>query len=175
MEEKVDYLLQKMCDKNESEAYLYADKLAKINSEEVMQKLISILKEGDIENAYLAARALGKMERKQEALDTLLETIHDKKHQAHNGGLVEMLEHFDLSDKFVDIFRIYLFGNFKSSLLAKHYLDTVEFDISPRVLKKAEKHWKHFCHNSSPDSGDYQVKSIEAQEIIEEIKEILSE
>jgi hypothetical protein len=175
MSEEINKLLVKLCDKDESDAYRYADKLAKINSEEVMQKLLVILKENDMENAYLAARALSKMDRRQEALDSLLEVIHDKKNQHQNGGLVEMLENFDLSEKFVDLFRIYLFGNFKASLLAKSFLDTVEFHISPRILKKAEKHWNHFCHNSNPNEGDYQVKSIEAQEIINEIKEILTE
>ncbi|WP_291784797.1 HEAT repeat domain-containing protein [Cecembia sp.] len=175
MSEEINNLFLKLCDKDESDAYLFADKLAKINSEEVMQRLLDILKDNDIENSYLAARALSKMERRQEALDILLEVIHDKKNQHHNGGLVEMLENFDLSEKFVDIFRIYLFGNFKASLLAKSFLDTEEFNISPRILRKAEKHWNHFSHNSNPNEGDFQVKSIEAQEIINEIKEILAE
>lgn len=175
MGQEIDHLLEKMCDKNEAEAYLFADKLAKINSEEVVLKLIGILKGDDIENAYLAARALGQMESKHNALNTLLEVIHDKKNQHNNGGLVEMLGNFDLSYKFVDLFRIYLFGNFKSSILAKNYLDTVEFEISPRVLKKVEKHWNHYCHNVSQEAADFQVKYSEAQEIIQELKQILAE
>jgi hypothetical protein len=173
--EDVDYLLTKMCDKSEANAYIFADKLAKIDSDEALHKLIELLKKGNMDDAYLSARALGKMGRKQEALDTLFEVIHDKKNQHQNGSLVEILENFDLSEKFVDLFRIYLFGNFKASSLAKSFLDTVEFDISPRVLKKVEKHWNHYCHNVNPEEGDYQVKSIEAQEIIKELKELFIE
>lgn len=172
MENQSQVLIQKMCNKDEAEAYLYADKLAEIGTEEVLQALINILKGEDIEDAYLAARALSKMESNQEALPILMEVIHDKKNKNRNGHFVQMLEGFDLSDSFVDLFRIYLFGNFKSSALAKEYLDTVEFDISPRVLKKMEKHWNHFKNNTAPDSEDFMIKGPAVTEMFEEIKSI---
>lgn len=164
-----------MCDKDEAEAYVFADRLAKIGTEEVLNELLIILKSGDMDNAYLAAKALSQMKENQKALDELLEVIHDKKNQQQNGGLVQMLEGFDLSDKFVDIFRIYLFGNFKASLFAKEYLDTVEFELSPRVLKKVEKHWTHYLNNSNPHDEEVKAKRTEAEEIIKEIRELLTD
>lgn len=174
MENQVQILLQKMCNKDEAEAYLYADKLAQIGTDEVIESLIGILKGEDIEDAYLAARALSKIKNNQAALPVLMEIIHDNRNKNRNGLFVQMLEGFDLSDSFVDLFRIYLFGNFKSAALAKEYLDTVEFDISPRVLKKMEKHWNHFKNNTAPDSEDFQIKNSEVMDMIQEIKSILS-
>ncbi len=173
MDEKVAYLLNKMCDKEEDEAYEYADKLAKTGTDEVLQELIKILKGNDPENANLAARALSKMDNNKEALDPLLEIIHDKANRNTNGALVQALEGFDLSSKIVDVCRIYLFGNFKSSALAKEYLDYVEFDISPRVIKKIEKHLSHFENNISNEDGDYQEKKVEVENILLEIRKII--
>ncbi|MFD2036143.1 HEAT repeat domain-containing protein [Belliella marina] len=175
MDNKIPYLLEKMCDKSENEAYDYADKLAEIGTEEVVDQLIEIIKGDDLDNAYLAARALGKIENNQKALDPLLEVIHDSGNKNKNGQFVQALEGFDLSNKFVDLFRVYLFGNFKSSNLAKHYLDYVEFDLTPRVLKKAEKHWNHFENNVSKESDDYLMKKDEVETIFQEIKNLFSE
>ncbi len=172
MENKVQHLLNKMCDKSEGEAFAYADQLAEIGTEEVVDQLINILTGEDIENAYLAARALGKIENNSKALDPLLELIHDHENKNRNGLFVQALEGFDLSDKFVDLLRIYLFGNFKSSNLAKGYLDYVEFDLSPRTIKKAEKHWNHYQNNVSEDSDDYLIKKQEVETMLEEIKQL---
>ncbi|PSL07520.1 HEAT repeat domain-containing protein [Cecembia rubra] len=175
MSTEIQGLIHKMCNKDEAEAYVFADQLAKIGTEEVLKELLIILKSGDMDNAFLAARALSQLNENQLALDELLEVIHDKKNQHQNGGLVQMLGGFDLSDKFVDIFRIFLFGNFKASLFAKEYLDTVEFEISPRVLKKVEKHWNHYLNNSNPNDDHEKIKRSEAEEIIKEIKELLKD
>ncbi|MCH7412153.1 HEAT repeat domain-containing protein [Belliella sp. R4-6] len=175
MDNKIPYLLEKMCDKSESEAFDYADKLAEIGTEEVVDLLIEIIKGEDLDNAYLAARALSKIENNQKALDPILEAIHDNNNKNKNGQFVQALEGFDLSNKFVDLFRIYLFGNFKSSNLAKYYLDYVEFELTPRVLKKAEKHWKHYENNVSHDSDDFLIKKDEVETILQEIKDLFLE
>lgn len=175
MTQTIQDLIQKMCDKNEAEAYRHADKLAALGTEEVMQALLEVLTSEDLDDAYLAARALSKMDNNQMALVSLFEVIHDKKNQSRNGGFVQMLEGFDLAESFVDLLRIYLFGNFKASLLAKEYLDTIEFDITPRVLKKAEKHWNHFINNVNPNSDDFEIKKAEVEEILFEIKELLND
>ncbi|GAB2610962.1 HEAT repeat domain-containing protein [Belliella aquatica] len=175
MENKILYLLEKMCDKSEAEAFEYADKLAEIGTEEVVDQLIEIIKGQDLDAAYLAARALSKIENNQKALDPLLEIIHDSKNKNTNGLFVQALEGFDLSDKFVDVLRIYLFGNFKSSNLAKDYLDHVEFDLSPRTIKKAEKHWKHFENNVDKESDDFLIKKEEVELILQEIKQLFLE
>lgn len=168
MERKIDFLFGKMLDKEENEALRYADSLAKYNTDEVMERLLSILQGEDMENAYLAAKALGKMDQKQRALGPLLEVIHKKENQQKNGGLVEALGDFDLQDNFVDILRIYLFGNFKASMLAKGYLDHAEFEITPRVIKKAEKHWKHYQNNSKKDDA-FEIKMREITSIFNEL------
>jgi len=172
MEEQIDDLILKFLNKEESDPYHYGDKLAKIGSPEVKEKLIAVVKEGDMDNAFLAAKVLGSMDDNEDALTAILEVIHLPANRGVNGGLVSLLEEFDLSEKFVDIFRIYLFGNFKAYSLAKEYLDYTEFDITPRTLKKAEKHWNHFLNNSSADEW-FELKKQEAEIIMNEIRNIL--
>jgi len=172
MEEQIDDLILKFLNKEESDPYHYGDKLAKIGSPEVKEKLIAVVKGEDMDNAFLAAKVLGSMDDNEDALTAILEVIHLPANRGVNGGLVSLLEEFDLSEKFVDIFRIYLFGNFKAYSLAKEYLDYTEFDITPRTLKKAEKHWNHFLNNSSADEW-FELKKQEAEIIMNEIRNIL--
>ena len=174
MDNNIENLFARMCDKQEEEAFKFADKLAEIGGEEVLNKLIELVKNEDIECVHLAARALAKMEDNQSALDTIMDAIHDNSNRHQNGALVQALEGFDLSSSFVDIFRIYLFGNFKSSLLAKEYLDYVEFDVTPRVIKKAEKHWNHFINNSKHDE-EFEIKKTEVEEMLSEMKAMFEE
>jgi hypothetical protein len=84
------------------------------------------------------------------------------------------MEEFDLSERFVDIFKIYLFGNFKASTLAKSYLDEVEFDITPRTIRKAEKHWQHYLHNPE-DEESVNLKKSEVEPMLLEMKQLFSE
>ncbi|MEX2564644.1 MAG: HEAT repeat domain-containing protein, partial [Cyclobacteriaceae bacterium] len=128
----------------------------------------------DMEDAFLAAKVLATMDAKEESLDVLLEVIHLPANKNQNGGLVSLLEEFDLSEKFVDLFRIYLFGNFKASALAKNHLDYTEFDINSRTLKKAEKHWNHFLNNATNDDA-FELRKEEAGTILQEIRELLQE
>lgn len=169
MEHNIDILVQRMIDKDEKEAFKYADQLGKIGTEEVLDKMLFILKSHDTENVYLASKVLGMVENNERALGPLLEVIHDKNNIKSNGGLVESLEFFDLREKFVDIFRIYLFGNYKASILAKEYLDYTEFDISLRIIKKAEKHWNHYQNNVKQDEA-FEIKKREALTILGELK-----
>ncbi|EOZ98591.1 hypothetical protein A33Q_1245 [Indibacter alkaliphilus LW1] len=175
MENKIEDYISRMCDPTEKDAYIFADKLAKIGDEAVIQRLIEILKSDDHENAQLAAMALSKIKNNFTALEPMLEVIHKKENKLSNGVFVQSLEGFDLSGKFIDLFRIYLFGNFKSSALAKEMLDTVEFELTPRVLKKMEKHWNHFQNNTDTNSNEFEIKKMEVEEMFEEIKEIFSE
>ncbi|MEX2593480.1 MAG: HEAT repeat domain-containing protein [Anditalea sp.] len=171
MEKKIDFLIQRMTDKQENEAYKYADQLGEIGTDEALEKTLSILKNKDVESAYLAARALGKMKQNNKALATLLEVIHDKNNKQNNGALVEALEAFDLRESFVEILRIYLFGNYKASTLAKEYLDHTEFDITPRVIKKAEKHWNHYQNNAKKDEG-FVLKKREVEAIFNDLRSL---
>ncbi len=174
MNDTTQNLINKMCNKEEDNAYFFADKLATLNSPDSISPLIELLGNEDPEIVYLAARSLGKMEDNMAALEPLLEQIHNPKNKNTNGALVQTLDGYDLSDYFVDLFRIYLFGNFKSSALAKEMLDTLEFNMTPRVLKKLNKHWKHFQNNTDQTSEEYQLKQTETDEMFDEISEILS-
>jgi len=171
MQEKIQSLFNKITDPNESDAYHFADKLGSIADEDAKNKLIELVSAEDWEVAYLACRALSKTEWNEEALDAIFEKIHDRKNRAFQGAFVQILEEFDLSNRFVDIFRVYLFGNFKASTLAKDYLDGIEFEISPRTIKKAEKHWNHYLHNPE-DEGSLEIKKSEVEPMLKEMKEL---
>ncbi|MDF2157970.1 HEAT repeat domain-containing protein [Algoriphagus sp. CAU 1675] len=171
MEQEIQFLFDKMCDPQEGEAYVYADKLGKIATEEVKDRLIQLVNGDDWEIAYLACRALSKTPYNEEALDAIFESIFDRKNRNQQGAFVQILEEFDLSQRFVDIFRVYLFGNFKASTLAKDYLDQLEFDITPRTIRKAEKHWNHYLHNPE-DEGSLQIKKSEVEPMLVELKEL---
>jgi hypothetical protein len=174
MQEEIERLLAKMCDSEEKEAYFFADKLGKLIDDAGKERLIELVKGEKWELGYLAARALSHSYYKDESLDAIFETIGNKIHRSHQGAFVQVLELFDLSDRFVDIFKVYLFGNFKASTLAKDYLDEVEFDITPRTIRKAEKHWNHYLHNPE-DEGSVAVKKMEIEPILQEMNELFSE
>ncbi|HLW21314.1 MAG TPA: HEAT repeat domain-containing protein [Cyclobacteriaceae bacterium] len=171
MEKDIDLLINKMISKDEKEAYKYAEQLAAIGTDEVFLKVKNLLQNEDWEVAYLAAKTLGKMEQKNEALDILMDIIHDKNRSTRSGELVEALEAFDLSNHFVDVLRIYLFGGFKASVLAKEYLDHTEFDITPRMIKKAQKHWHHYQNNVKRDEA-YEIKEREVQAIFDDLSDL---
>lgn len=162
-----------MCDPKEDEAYHFADKLGVMADEETKNHLITLVKGDNWEIAYLACRALSKTPWNEESLDAIFETIFDKKNKSVQGAFAQILEEFDLAERFVDIFRVYLFGNFKASTLAKDYLDSVEFDITPRTIRKAEKHWNHYLHNPE-DEGSLILKKSEVEHMLQELKELFS-
>ncbi|KPQ09380.1 MAG: hypothetical protein HLUCCX10_16385 [Algoriphagus marincola HL-49] len=174
MDEEIEKLFQRMLDPEEAEAYNFADKLGLKATEEVKDKLIELVLSDDWEAAYLACRALSKTHWNEESLDAVFKAIHDRKNKQQQGAFVQILEEFDLSQRFVDVFRVYLFGNFKASSLAKEYLDSVEFDISPRTIRKAEKHWNHYLHNpEDPDS--LSIKKSEVEPMLLEMRELFSD
>ena len=170
----IDKLIDNLLDKAKEEPMKYGEQLVRIGGDEVHGKLIHVLKTSDMEDAFLATKVLSMMENKSATLEVLFDVIHHPSNQHNNGGLVSLVEEFDIIDKFVDLFRIYIFGNFKSSSLAKVHLDYAEFDITPRTLKKAEKHYNHFLNNASKSDG-FELIKAEAGTILEELKEILEE
>ncbi|WP_373398516.1 HEAT repeat domain-containing protein [Algoriphagus halophilus] len=116
MQEETQKLFDKICDPNEKEAFYFAEKLGKINTEEVKDKLIELVKGDNWEIAYLACKALAKTSFNNKALEAIFTAIRDKKNQKHQGAFVQVLEEFDLSESFVDIFRVY----FLETLRPKH-------------------------------------------------------
>jgi hypothetical protein len=174
MQEEIEHLFSKMCDPEEKDAYFFADKLGKLIDAAGKDRLIELVKGEKWEMGYLAARSLSNASFNEESLDAIFETINNKVHRAHQGAFVQVLELFDLSDRFVDIFKVFLFGNFKASALAKSYLDEVEFDITPRTIRKAEKHWNHYLHNPE-EEGSLAIKKLEVEPIFLEMKELFEE
>ncbi|MCC5937074.1 MAG: HEAT repeat domain-containing protein [Lunatimonas sp.] len=170
----LDGLFVRFLDKGTETPLYFAEKLAKIGTDEVKERLLEIVGGEDMENAYLAVKALSLMENREDVLDSVFAAIHRPANRDKNGGLVSLLEDFDLSEHFVDVFRVFLFGNFKASTLAGSYLDYMEFDITPRTLKKAEKHWNHFLNNASSDEA-FELKRTEGEEILREIKALLDD
>ncbi|GAA0877053.1 hypothetical protein GCM10009119_00210 [Algoriphagus jejuensis] len=174
MQENIQTLFDRMCDPKESEAYFFADKLGGVADEEAKDKLVQLVKGDAWEVAYLACRALSKTKFQEESLDVIFETIFDKKNKSVQGAFTQILEEFDLSHRFVDVFKVYLFGNYKASTLAKVYLDEVEFDITPRTIRKAEKHWNHYLHNPE-DEGSVELKKSEVEPMLKEMKELFDQ
>jgi transcription initiation factor IIE alpha subunit len=75
---------------------------------------------------------------------------------------------------YVELFRLYLFGSFKVSAIAKELLDYEEFDITPRVIRKAEKHWKHYVNNVKHDEV-FEIKKAEVEEMLNDLRNFLEE
>ncbi|WPR76736.1 HEAT repeat domain-containing protein [Algoriphagus sp. NG3] len=174
MDEEIQGLIKRMSDPNEKEAFYFADKLGAKLDENSLAEVSSLVRGDNWEVAYLACRALSKSSFNEQSLDVIFEAIYDKKNRPHQGAFVQILEEFDLSLRFVDIFRVYLFGNFKAQTLAKMYLDEVEFDMTPRTLRKVEKHWNHYLHNPE-DEGSVELKKQEVEPILKELKELFLE
>lgn len=174
MDEKPVAYLEKMIDPDEKEAYYFADKLGEKADEEVRDRLLGLLRGDHWEHAYLASRALAKSSFNEEGLEATIEAVFDKKFKSVQGAFAQVLELYNLEFKFVDILKIYLFGNFKASQLAEGYLNEVEFDISPRTIRKAEKHWNHYLHNPE-DDGSLQIKKDFVKSMLLEMKDLFSE
>jgi len=173
--EKIDSLILKLQDPTNDSSYYYSDELAEEGSEYVLKELINLLSISDNDEVkYLAARTLGLIENNESAYEELLAAINNKNNNSCSGGLTEALEGFDLSARFVDIFKLYLFGNLKTSGLAKRLLDYEEFDITPRVIRKSEKHWNHYKNNVKHDES-FEVTKIEVEGFLDDLKSMFEE
>lgn len=152
--------------------YKASDRLADCDEEGVVPLLIELLEYNNLETRYLAARTLSLMNQNDEALEALFEAIYNKENTSIQGDLVMTLEGFDLSNSYVEIFKLYLFGSFKVSKSAKALLDYEEFDITARVLKKAKKHWSHYLNNIKQDDA-FELRKMEVEEMLDELEEFL--
>lgn len=169
--QKIDFLIAKLEDKKEQEAFQYSDELAEIENPYTVSRLISLLENGTPETKYLAARTLSLLEENEAALIPLLEEINKGK---NSGGLAVALEGFDCSQNFVAIFKLHLFGSYKTQAMAKLILDDTEFDITPRVIRKAEKHWKHYANNVKQDDV-FALKKNEIETLLNELKSLFED
>lgn len=154
-------------------AYKASDALGRIGSTEVVDAMIKLLEHPYPESRIMAARTLGLVENNSIALEPLMEAVKHKENSAIAGDLLMSLEGFDMSSLYVELFKMYLFGSFKVSAVAKGFLDFEEFDITPRVIKKAEKHWNHYSNNVKKDEL-YAIRKAEVEEMLDDIKAFLS-
>ena len=169
--DSIDQLIERIQSPSEPEAHLISKRLIKIGDEKVIKELLPLLYHENPEVIYLAVHTISQIKPNQFALEEVMQAIHDPVNKNKNGALVEALSGFDISAHFVDIFKLYLFGNFKVSAMAKLLLDFEEFDIVPRTIRKAEKHLKHFEHNM-PDDAQSEVKRAEANVILSELRSL---
>ena len=170
MKQKIDYLIEKLKDETAENAFQFSDELAEIETPYVLNELIFLLKESRSQEVkYLVARTLSLLEENEDALIPLLEEINKKENVENSGGLTAALEGFDCSQKFVEIFKLYLFGSYKTQAMAKLILDDTEFEITARTVRKAEKHWKHYCNNTKQDEV-FALKKVEIEEMLHELK-----
>jgi len=170
----ISQLILQLSGEIDDNAYEASDSLGHIGTEEVVTALVKLLKHNNSESRILAARTLGLIKENENALDSLLDAISASENAAFAGELLVALEGFDVSQKYVDLFKLYLFGGFKVSMFAKELLDYKEFDITPRVLKKAKKHWNHYTNNVKQDEV-YELRKIEVEEMLNDIRKYISE
>lgn len=159
---------------SDDKVYEASDTLGAVGSNETLKSLIKLLDHNNPEVVFIASRTLGLMKENDEALVPLFEAINDKKNTSIAGDLMMALEGFDVGEQYVSIFRLYLFGTFKVSKLAKELLDYKEFNITPRVLKKASKHWNHYKNNTKHDDA-FKLVEQEVNEMFSDLEEFINE
>jgi HEAT repeat protein len=174
MPQNISQYIGQLSGKLDDHAYKASDSLARIGSEEVVNAMIDLLNNPNPESRIMAAMTLGKVNNNRQALHPLLEAIKAKENRNIAGELISALEGFDVSNIYIELFRLFLFGSFKGSLIAKELLDYQEFEITPRVLRKAEKHWKHYANNVKHDEA-YKLKEKEVNEMLKDIRKFLED
>lgn len=172
--EGIDELVEKMTAEGENKAFQYSDQLTRIGGEYVVERMIGLLSSENRDISYLGAKTLGGIKGNGVALKPLFEVIHAKGNENTNGGLVEALSGFDLSEEFVNIFKLFLSPNFKVESMASVMLDFTEFNITPRTIRKAEKHWNHYIHNTAHDEL-FDLKKSEVEELLGDLKSLFPE
>jgi hypothetical protein len=153
-------------------AYKASDALARIGSEEVVDAMIKLLEHPYPESRIIAARTLGLINDNAKAVEPIMNAVKNKENSAIAGDLLMSLEEQDISQLYVEMFRLYLFGTFKVSTVAKGFLDFKEFDITPRVIKKAQKHWDHYSNNTKHDDV-YDLKKAEVESMLDDLSAFL--
>jgi len=172
--EEIQGLIAILEDGMDDNAYMAADRLAEIGGEEIMQKMMALLASTNDNTVYLAARTLSKCTENAKVIEEVFELIKNANEPFLKGVLTEALSGFDCSEYFVEVLKIYLFGTFKASAMAKEVLDGQEFAITPRVIRKAEKHWHHYEHNVKQDDS-FMLKKQEIEIMFSMMKELFEE
>jgi HEAT repeat protein len=165
----ISLLLQQLTGELSEKSFDASNVLGSIGSEEIVNSMIELLNGPSIESRFMAARTLSLVKNNKNALNAVLEAIKEKENSSIQGDLLTTLEGFDISDCYVEIFRLHLFGSFKVSRIAEELLDYKEFNITPRVIKKATKHWSHYANNVKQDEA-FALQKIEVEERLNDLK-----
>jgi hypothetical protein len=165
-------LVEQLSGELNDKAYKASDTLGRIGTDSVVDAVIELLNHPYPESRIMAARTLGLIENNSEALEPLLQAIKNKENSNIAGDLLVALEGFDVSSIYVELFKLYLFGSFKISTVSKNFLDYKEFNITPRVIKKAQKHWDHYSNNVKQDE-EYALLKIEVEEVLKDLEAYL--
>ena len=168
-DEIIAQLIQELEDETNDQAYKASDALGRIGSDEVVDAMIDMLSKPGKESRIMAARTLGLVKDTDKGIKPILEAVQNEENKGIAGDLLMALEELDVSDEYVILFKLYLFGTFKVSFVAKGFLDFKEFDITNRTIRKAEKHWKHYTNNVKHDES-YELKRIEVEEILGDLR-----
>ena len=169
----IEILITQLLDESNDNVHKTSDNLGHIGTEEVIDAMIELLNHPNLESRYLAARTLGLIEQNEKALDPMLDAIKNTENYSITGDLLMELEGFDLSKCYVEIFKLFLNGSFKVSNIAKDLLDHEEFDITPRVIKKAEKHWNHYSNNIKHDDV-YALRKFEVEQMLGDLRNFVN-
>ena len=174
MPKEIDIALKELTGELNDKSFNASNYLASVGTEEVVTHLMQYLDHEDIETRFMAARTLGLIENNGTALSLMLEAIKRKENAEIQGDLLMALEGFDISDVYVEIFRLYLFGSFKVSRVAADLLDHKEFNITARVIKKAQKHWAHYANNVKHDEA-FELQKLEVEARLNDLKAFIEE
>lgn len=172
LESKIAVLTEELSDETNENAYKASDALGRIGSEEVVDAMIELLAKPGQESRIMAARTLGLVKDTDKGIKPILEAVQNEENKGIAGDLLMALEDLDVSNEYVILFKLYLFGTFKVSFVAKGFLDFKEFDITQRTVRKAEKHWKHYSNNVKHDES-YDLKKIEVEEMLDDLRNYL--
>jgi len=148
--------------------------LAKRGNEQILHAMVDLLKHPNPDNRYIAAKTLEGIEQNEKALIPMWEAINDPENKEIKGDLLSALDGFDISDQYVDVFKLFLFGSFKVSRIAESLLDYKEFVITNRVIKKAKKHWSHYANNTKQDEA-FTLQQAEVEERFQELSLYLTD
>lgn len=170
--EHIAQLIEELSDETNEHAYKASDALGRIGSGEIVDAMIELLERPGQESRIMAARTLGLIQTSDKGIKPILEAAQHEDNKGIAGDLLMALEELDVSREYVTLFKLYLFGTFKVSFVAKGFLDFKEFDITQRTVRKAEKHWNHYSNNVKHDES-YELKRIEVEEMLNDLRKFL--
>jgi len=174
MAKEITTALKELTGELNDKSFNASNYLGSIGSEEVVNAMIALLNDPNPETRFMASRTLGLVENNSAALPALFEAFKKKENSEILGDLLMALEGFDVSDSYVELFRLYLFGSFKVSRIAEDLLDHKEFNITLRVLKKAHKHWGHYSNNVKQDEA-FALQKIEVEDRLNDLKRFMED